>query len=68
MTGPSIPDLTVVLQPSAANGCKKVSFLLPQNLTCVAKTRITTATDSRITTSELQQLRQLVVLTIGGLT
>jgi hypothetical protein len=30
--------------------------------------RITTATDSCITTSELQQLLQLVVLTIGGLT
>ena len=34
----SIPDLTVVLQPSASNGCKKVSYLLPQHLTCVAKT------------------------------
>ncbi len=32
----AIPDLTVVLQPSATNGCKKVSYLLPQNLTCVA--------------------------------
>ncbi len=64
----AIPDLTVVLQPSATNGCTKVSYLLPQNLSCVAKTRITTATDSCITTSELQQLRQLVVLTIGGLT
>jgi mRNA interferase MazF len=49
----------VVLQPSPSNGCKKVSYLLPQSLTCVAKTRITAA--------ELQQLRQLVVLTIGGL-
>jgi hypothetical protein len=58
----------VVLQPSATNGCKKVSFLLPQHLTCVARTRITTATDSCITPAELQPLRQLVVLTIGGLT
>jgi hypothetical protein len=33
--------------------------LRPQDLTCMAKTRITAA--------ELQQLRQLVVLTIGGL-
>ena len=64
----AIPDLTVVLQPSVANGCKKVSYLLPQNLTCVAKTRIATATDSCITPEELQQLRQLVVLAIGGLT
>ncbi|MCT0199563.1 type II toxin-antitoxin system PemK/MazF family toxin [Synechococcus sp. CS-1325] len=64
----AIPDLTVVLQPSSANGCKKVSYLLPQNLTCVAKTRITTATDSCVTPAELQQLRQLVVLAIGGLT
>ncbi len=54
-------------QPSATNGCKKVSYLLPQNLTCVAKTRIATATDSCITPEELQQLRQLVVLAIGGL-
>jgi len=63
----AIPDLTVVLQPSPTNGCKKVSYLLPQNLTCVAKTRITAATQSQITPAELQQLRQLVVLTIGGL-
>ena len=70
MTGDSalaIPDLTVVLHPSPSNGCKKVSYLLPQSLTCVAKTRITSATNSHITPDELQQLRQLVVLTIGGL-
>ena len=63
----AIPDLTVVLQPSPSNGCTKVSYLLPQSLTCVAKTRITAATNSQITPAELQQLRQLVVLTIGGL-
>lgn len=63
----AIPDLTVVLQPRPSNGCKKMSDLLPQNLTCVAKTRITAVTSSRITTAELQQLRQFVVLTIGGL-
>jgi mRNA-degrading endonuclease toxin of MazEF toxin-antitoxin module len=61
-------DLTVVLQPTARNGCKKVSYLVPQNLTCVAKTRITEATDSHITTEQLQQLRQLIVLLIGALT
>jgi mRNA interferase MazF len=63
----AIPDLTVVLQPSPSNGCKKVSYLLPQSLTCVVRTRITAATKSQITPAELQQLRQLVVLTIGGL-
>ena len=70
MTGDSalaIPDLTVVLQPCRTNGCKKLSYLLPQHLTCVAKTRITSVTQSEITSAELQQLRQLVVLTIGGL-
>ena len=70
MTGDAvlaIPDLTVVLQPSASNGCKKVSYLLPQHLTCVAKTRIRAVTDSRISPTELQRLRQLVVLAIGGL-
>ena len=56
----AIPDLTVVLQPRISNGCKKVSYLLPQNLTCIAKTRIT-ATKWQITPTELQQLRQLVV-------
>lgn len=69
MTGdPSlaIADLTVVLQPNSTNGCRKVSYLLPQNLTCVAKTRITDATECCVTTTELQQLRQLVVLVIGG--
>ena len=45
--GLAIPDLTVVLQPRPSNGCKKVSYLLPQSLTCVAKTRITAATTSR---------------------
>ncbi|MFN7229590.1 MAG: hypothetical protein ACK5UG_11075 [Synechococcaceae cyanobacterium] len=39
-----------------------MSYLLPQNLTCVAKTRISAATKSQITPAELQQLRQLVVL------
>ena len=63
----AIPDLSVVLHPCPSNGCKKVSYLLPQNLTCVAKTRITTVTTSEITPAELLQLRQLVVLTIGGL-
>jgi mRNA-degrading endonuclease toxin of MazEF toxin-antitoxin module len=63
----AIPDLTVVLQPSTSNGCKKVSYLLPQHLTCVAKTRIRAVTGSRISAAELQQLRQLVVLAIGGL-
>ena len=62
-----IEALTVVLQPSPSNGCKKVSYLLPQNLTCVSKARITTATGAEITPAELQLLRQLVVLTIGGL-
>lgn len=69
MTGDSalaIPDLTVVLQPCRTNGCKKLSYLLPQHLICVAKTRITSVTQSEITPAELQQLRQLVVLTIGG--
>lgn len=61
----AIPELTVELQPSAANGCSKVSYLLPQNITCVAKSRIAEATDSHITASELQQLRQLVALTVG---
>ena len=63
----AIADLTVVLQPLPFNGCKNVSYLLPQNLTCVAKTRIATVTSSVITAAELQQLRQLMVLTIGGL-
>ena len=63
----AIEALTVVLQPSPSNGCKKVSYLLPQNLTCVSKARIATATGSEITPAELQLLRQLVVLTIGGL-
>jgi len=62
----AMADLTVVLQPSSTNGCRKVSYLLPQNLTCVAKTRITDATDRCVTPAELQQLRQLVVLVIGG--
>ena len=62
----AIPDLTVVLQPSPSNGCTKVSYLLPQNLTCVAKTRITAATKSEITPAELQDLRQFVALSIGA--
>jgi len=32
----------------------------------VAKTRIAASTESRISSSELQQLRQLVVVAIGG--
>ena len=63
----AIPDLSVVWHPCPSNGCKKVSYLLPQNHTCVVKTRITTVTNSEITPAELQQLCQLIVLTIGGL-
>jgi mRNA interferase MazF len=61
-------DLTVVLQPTATNGCKKVSYLVPQNLTCVAKTRIKEVTDSHITPVQLQQIREQIVLLIGALT
>ena len=61
-------DLTVVLQPTATNGCKKVSYLVPQNLTCVAKTRIKVVTNSHITPVQLQQIRELIVLLIGALT
>jgi len=61
-------DLTVVLQPTATNGCKKVSYLVPQNLTCVAKTRIKEVTDSHITPVQLQQIRELIALLIGALT
>ncbi len=43
----AIEALTVVLQPSPSNGCKKVSYLLPQNLTCVSKARIATARGQR---------------------
>lgn len=61
-------DLTVVLQPTATNGCKKVSYLVPQNLTCVAKTRIKAVTNSHITPVQLQQIREQIVLLIGALT
>ena len=44
----------VVLQPSPTNGCKTVSDLHPQHLTCIAKTRITAATNSVISPAELQ--------------
>ncbi|MFN6132989.1 MAG: hypothetical protein ACK46L_08840 [Synechococcaceae cyanobacterium] len=40
----AIPDLTVVLQPSASNGCQKVSDLLPQHLTCLANANSHTST------------------------
>jgi mRNA interferase MazF len=62
----AMADLTVVLQPNSTNGCRKVSYLLPQNLICVAKTRITDATDWCVTPTELQQLPQLIMLVIGG--
>jgi hypothetical protein len=55
------------MQTIVSGGCMKVSHLLPQHLTCVAKTRIRAVTDSRISATELQQLRQLVVPAIGGL-
>lgn len=45
----AIADLTVVLEPTSSNGCMKVSYLLPQNLTCISKTRIATVTASGIT-------------------
>jgi FlaA1/EpsC-like NDP-sugar epimerase len=66
------PDL---LGPGIAGACVSVtgaggsigSELCRQNLTCISKTRIATVTASAITPTELQQLRQLIVLAIGGL-
>ena len=58
--GLAIAELTVELQPSASNGCKKVSYLLPQHLTCVAKTLNQAATVSRISATELQLPGQLI--------
>ena len=59
----ALPELTVVLTPNPINGCRKVSYLLPQHITCIAKTRIQQATASWITADELVRLRELVVLT-----
>ena len=58
MTGdPALPmaDLTVVPQASSTNGCRKVSYLQPQNLICVAETRTTDAIDCRSRTRQSHQ-------------
>ena len=57
---PSYPTVLVVPMTGDAE------MAIP-DLTCVAKTRIRAVKDSRISPTELQQLRQLIVLAIGGL-
>ena len=53
------------LRPAVVVQCSELFD--PAYPTCAAKPRITAATKSQITPTELQQLRQLVVLSIGGL-
>ena len=56
-----------MLQPSASNGYKKLSDLLPPHLTCVTKAWFRAAADTRINAVERQRLRPLVVFAIAGL-
>lgn len=60
----AIPDLSVQIDPDALNGCGKPCRALAHNVTATSKRRVE-PTSSRITATQLQDIRRLVGITIG---
>jgi mRNA-degrading endonuclease toxin of MazEF toxin-antitoxin module len=60
----AIADLSVVIEPTAENGCSKRCHALAH---CVAttSTRRITVTSSRVTSDELAEIRRRIALAIG---
>ncbi len=60
----AIPDLSVVIEPTAENGCAKRCYALAHCVATTATARIT-ATKSRITSEQLGEIRHKIGLSIG---
>ncbi len=60
----AIPELSVVIEPSPENGCSKRSHALAHCVATTSMARIT-ATPSRITPAQLDDIRRRIGLSIG---
>jgi mRNA-degrading endonuclease toxin of MazEF toxin-antitoxin module len=60
----AIPDLSIVLDPTAENGCTKRCWALSHCVATTSKARLR-ATPSTITTAELQTIRRQIALALG---
>ena len=60
----AIEDLSVAISPTPDNGCSKRCYALAHHVTTTSKYRIT-PTSSRITDSQLAQIRELIGIAIG---
>lgn len=60
----ALPDLSVLIEPTAQNGCGRTSFALAHHVTTASKRRMK-ATSSRITDRELADIRRRIATAIG---
>jgi mRNA-degrading endonuclease toxin of MazEF toxin-antitoxin module len=60
----AITDLSVMIAPTAENGCAKPSHALAHHVTTTSKRRIT-PTPSHITDAQLAEIRRLIGIAIG---
>jgi len=60
----AIADLSVVIEPTAENGCTKSCHALAHCVATTSASRIT-ATPSRITQGQLEQIRHRIGVSIG---
>ena len=60
----AIPDLSLTIDPTPANGCTKRCYALSQCVATTSATRLT-PTDSAITPEQLRAIRRQIGLAIG---
>jgi mRNA-degrading endonuclease toxin of MazEF toxin-antitoxin module len=60
----AILDLSVEIRPTPENGCTKTSYALAHHVTTASKRRIT-ETPSRVTDTQLAEIRRLIAFSIG---
>ncbi|HYH38572.1 MAG TPA: type II toxin-antitoxin system PemK/MazF family toxin [Azospirillum sp.] len=60
----AIADLSVRIDPTPQNGCRKPSYALAHHVTTTSKARIR-GTDARITAQQLADIRRRIAITIG---
>jgi len=59
-----VPDLSLPIEPTADNGCTKRSYAIAHHVTSTSKLRLT-PTPSRITSSQLWELRTMIASVLG---
>jgi mRNA interferase MazF len=63
--GLAIAGLTLLIQPTAENGCTKPSWAISYNVTATSKARLH-RTPSRITTAQLGEIRRQIAVAVGA--